>query len=235
MHVKEKKYITILMGVLVIPIMLLASPGFVDAASPVKPAANKGGKDAAINRMYRYKDANGQIVIDDSIPPELARNGYEVLNSVGQVLEIVPRQLTAAEIANLSDEEKAKRAAKENEKRQQAYDESLLLRYSDVTDIEAARERSIKELQIRMSILRGNMMQVKANLEREQQRAADIERSGREVSKDIRNSINQLRKTIELSESDIELRKREIEEVRDQYQKEIERFRYLTDVKGYRR
>lgn len=198
------------------------------AAAPVSNM--QGG-----NKLYRYKDARGQTVINDSVPPEFARNGYEVLNAVGQVLEVVPRQLTADELANLSEEEKALRAAKENEKKQQAYDESLLLRYSDTADIEAARERSIKELQIRMSILRGNMMQIKANLEREQQRAADIERAGREVPKSLRENMTQLRETIDLSEIDIEQRKREIDEVRAQYQKEMDRFRYLTEVKGFRR
>jgi len=206
-------------------------------ATPLLAAgkASVASGQAQSGKLYRYKGAHGQTVIDGAVPPEFARNGYEVLNAAGQVIEVVPRQLSAEELANLSVEEKAQRAAKENEAKQQAYDESLLLRYSDVTDIEAARGRSIKELDIRVAILRGNMMQVKANLEREQQRAADIERGGREVSKDTRATIDQLRKATEVSENDIEQRKREIDDVRNQYQKEIERFRYLTEVKGYRR
>jgi len=186
-------------------------------------------------KLYRYRDARGAVVIDDAVPPQFTHNGYEVLNSAGQVIEVVPRQLSAEELKNLSGEEKAKRDAKEREQKQEAYDESLLLRYSDVTDIEAARERGLKELEIRLSIVRGNMMQVKANLEREQQKAADIERSGRPVPDAMRNNIDALRKQIELSESDIQLRKKEVEDSKAQYQQEIDRFRYLTEVKGYRR
>jgi len=187
------------------------------------------------HKLYRYRDARGAVVIDDAVPPQFARNGYEVLNSAGQVLEVVPHQPTAEELANMSDEEKAKRDAKAHEQKQQTYDESLLLRYSDVTDIEAARERGLKELEIRLAIVRGNMMQVKANLEREQQKAADIERGGRKVPDVMRNNIDALRNQIELSESDIELRKKEVEDSKAQYQQEIDRFRYLTEVKGYRR
>lgn len=200
---------------------------------PVAVAAGPG-QDAP-QKLYRYRDAKGVVVIDDAVPPQFARNGYEILNSSGQVLEVVPRQLTAEELANLSDEEKAKRNAKALEEKQQIYDESLLLRYSDIADIEAARERGLKELQIRLSIVRGNMMQVKANLEREQQKAADIERGGRKVPDVMRENINALRNQIELSESDIELRKQEVEDLKAQYQQEIDRFRYLTEVKGYRR
>lgn len=197
--------------------------------------AAPGVKQDASQKLYRYRDAKGVVVINDAVPPQFARNGYEILNSSGQVLEVVPRQLTADELANLSDEEKAKRDSKAREEKQQAYDETLLLRYSDVADIEAARERGLKELQIRLSIVRGNMMQVKANLEREQQKAADIERGGRKVPDTMRENINALRNQIELSESDIELRKQEVEELKAEYQQAIDRFRYLTEVKGYRR
>lgn len=193
------------------------------------------GASSGSQKLYRYRNDKGVVVIDDAVPPQFTHNGYEILNSAGQVLEVVPRQLTAEELANLSDEEKAKRDAKAREEKQQLYDESLLLRYSDVTDIEAARERGLKELQIRLSIVRGNMMQVKANLEREQQKAADIERGGRTVPDAMRANIDALRKQIELSESDIELRKKEVEDLKAEFQKEIDRFRYLTEVKGYRR
>lgn len=203
--------------------------------SSIVSAANAVVGPSGSQKLYRYRDDKGTVVIDDAVPPQFAHYGYEILNSSGQVLEVVPRQLTAAELANLSDEEKAKRDAKAREEKQQLYDESLLLRYSDVTDIEAARERGLKELQIRLSIVRGNMMQVKANLEREQQKAADIERGGRKVPDTMRANIDALRKQIELSESDIELRKKEVEDLKAQYQKEIDRFRYLTEVKGYRR
>jgi hypothetical protein len=198
-------------------------------------AATADGRPVVAQKLYRYRDAKGVVVIDDAVPPQFARNGYEILNSSGQVLEVVPRQLTANELANLSDEEKAKRDAKAREAKQQTYDESLLLRYSDVSDIEAARERGIKELQIRLAIVRGNMMQVKANLEREQQKAADIERNGRNVPDAMRENIDAQRKQISLSESDIELRKKEVEELKGQYQQEIDRFRYLTEVRGYHR
>jgi hypothetical protein len=204
------------------------------ASLPVDAA---GGSRSAVpgQKLYRYRDERGVLVIDDSVPAHMARNGYEVLNGFGQVIEVVPRQLSEEELANLSVEEKAKREAREREEKQQLYDESLLLRYSDVVDIEAARERALKELQIRLSIVRGNMMQVKANLEREQEKAADIERSGRKVPESLRQNIDAMRTQIKLSESDIELRIRETEEIKAQYQQEIDRFRYLTEVKGYRR
>lgn len=190
---------------------------------------------AADNNLYRYKNSQGTVVIDDHVPPAFTKKGYEVLNSQGHVLEVVPRQLTEDEILNLSSEEARQRNAKQEQETQLAYDRSLLMRYSDHRDIEAVRDRNIKELEIRLSILRGNVINTKAQVERQQEKAANVERKGKNVPENLLNNINGLKKEIELAELDISARKIEIEAVRQQYQKDIDRLRYLIEVMGYRR
>ena len=187
------------------------------------------------DKLYRYKNAQGTVVIDDEVPPGYAKNGYEILNLMGQVLEVVPRQLTEEELRNLSSEEARKRKQREIDEAQLLYDRSLLMRYSDVLDIEAVRGRTIKELEIRSSILHSNVSTNKAQVERQQARAADIERRGRVVPQSLLDNIEQLKKEIALSELDIAARAKEIETVRLEYQQDIERFQYLIEVMGYRR
>lgn len=184
---------------------------------------------------YRYKDDKGGIVIDDSIPPQFARQGYDIVNSAGQVLETVPRQLTSEELANLSDEEASARREKEAEEEMRRWDESLLRRYSTIADIEAARDRNIRELEIRLSILRGNVRATKLQIERQREKAADLERAGRTVHESLVKNINALQGEIALAEESIQARIDEIDKVKSDYQKDIDRFRYLLDVKGYRR
>ncbi len=191
--------------------------------------------DAEPQRLYRYKNAHGTIVIDDHIPPEYAQSGYEILNRAGQLIEAVPKQLTQQEINSLSDEEKAKRRALEDQEKLRAWDVSLLSRYSDVGDLEAARDREVKELNVRLSILRGNVFATKSQIEQQRTKAANLERSGREVPQEDMENIALLKKQIEVAENDITIRLQEIEEVRAAYQKDIDRFSYLIEVKGYRR
>ena len=47
------------------------------------------------DNLYRYKNDVGGTVVDWHVPAEYAGRGYEVLNAQGEVVEVVPRQLSA--------------------------------------------------------------------------------------------------------------------------------------------
>ncbi len=194
-----------------------------------------GVQVSAEEYLYSYKNDQGTVVIDDHVPPKYAKSGYKILNQMGKVVEIVPRQLSEDELQNLSSEEARERHRKQEEEKLRQWDESLLRRYSDVADIEAVRDRAIKELQIRLSILRGNVMATKSQVEVQQAEAADIERLGKNVPKKITGNIEQLKLEINLAEQAIKSREQEIDDVKASYVKDIDRFRYLIEVKGYRR
>lgn len=185
--------------------------------------------------LYRYKDEQGNTVIGYSVPPKYASQGYEVITKDGRLIEVIERQLSAEELANLSDEEKAKRTVEADRQKQIERDESLLLRYSSVDDIEDAREREMRELNIRLSILRGTIAGLKGKMEAEQRRAANIERSGRSVPDAIMKNIAAIRMELQSVTESVDKRKAEIEVVRQAYQADIDRFTYITEVLGYRR
>lgn len=187
------------------------------------------------SNLFRYKNDKGVIVIDGNIPPEYAKRGYEILDQWGKVLETVPPEMTAEEASKLTEQEKAKRAEKEQAEQMEAWDLRLLRRYSTVSDIEAALDRRIKELQIRLSILKANLLSTKKQIERQQAQAANIERSGREVPEALEANIKELEEEIRLAEASIDARNEEIEKVREEFHKDIDRFRYLIEVKGYTR
>ena len=80
--------------------------------------------------MYRYRNAEGVLVMDYQVPSELVGNGYEVINDEGIVIEVVPRELTEEERKQKDAEEKRLQAAKAEEERLRKWDETLMLRYS---------------------------------------------------------------------------------------------------------
>jgi chromosome segregation ATPase len=104
-----------------------------------------------------------------------------------------------------------------------------------VLDIEVARERSVRELNIRLSILRGNLLSLKRRVENEQAKAADIERRGKQVPEALQQVIDETQAEISATEAAIDARKVEIDDVKEAYQRDIERFRYITEELGYRR
>lgn len=194
-----------------------------------------GGELLAQETIYRYVNEAGVTVIDRTIPPELVSRGYEILNSDGTVREVVPRAPTAEEVAERRIELEREKAERAEQERLRVWDESLLLRYSSLEDIEAARDRELRDLEVRISILRGNVRTLKQQVERSQGDAADLERAGKKVPVAIVSNISSMQGEIVEAERSIQERMGEIDEVRAGYARDIDRFTLLLDQVELRR
>jgi len=195
-----------------------------------------GLSQVALSRdLYRYYDGEGKMVIDYRVPAEYAGAGYEVLNEDGVVIKVVPKELTEEEKQQRNALEIQQAAAEAERERLRKWDESLLLRYSTIADIEDMRERSLRDLRIRVSILKSNRRSLKQQVENYQSQAADLERSGREVDVDRLQVIEELQREISATDRAIAEREREIQEVSTGYQADIERFAQLLEVVELRR
>jgi translation initiation factor 2 beta subunit (eIF-2beta)/eIF-5 len=196
----------------------------------------QGLSPVALSRdLYRYYDGEGKMVIDYRVPTEYAGAGYEVLNEDGVVIKVVPKELTEEEKQQRNALEIQQAAAEAEQERLRKWDESLLLRYSTIADIEDMRERSLRELRIRVSILKSNRRSLKQQVENYQSQAADLERSGQEVDVDRLQVIEELQGEISATDRAIAEREREIQEVSAGYQADIERFAQLLEVVELRR
>jgi len=194
-----------------------------------------GAPAQAADYLYRYINDEGVTVINYSIPPQFVHKGYEILNRDGSVHKVVPRTLSKEELANRSGDAYRERVDAEEAERLRKWDESLLLRYSSVEDVEAARDRALSELKIRISILRSNLRSLKSQVENNQARAADIERSGGTVPVELVGVIDGLRGEIVETERSVREREREMEVVNQGFQRDIERFASLLDKVELRR
>ena len=93
----------------------------------------------------------------------------------------MPRALSQEERRDSQNAEVRRQLELKEQEELRKWDQSLLLRYSTISDIEASRERNLSELKIRISILHSNIRSLKQQVESNQSRAADIERGGGEV------------------------------------------------------
>jgi len=180
--------------------------------------------------LYRYINAEGVTVVDYQVPADYVAKGYEILNTDGMVIRVVPRELTEEEKKVRNAQQELEAAASAEEQRLREWDESLLLRYSTVADIEAARERALRDLRIRLSILKSNKRSLKQQVENYQAQAADLERRGQEVDVARLVAIEDIQAEIETTDRSISERAREIEEVEQAYQRDKDRFRMLLEV-----
>lgn len=181
-------------------------------------------------QLYRYRNAEGVVVVGYQVPVDAVAGGYEVLNKDGMVVKVVPRELTPEERKEKDAETRRDEEARDEQERLREWDESLMLRYSTVADIEDARHRALGELQIRMSILRGNRRALKQRVENYQAQAADLERAGKKVDVERLRTIEGLQDEIAATERDITERQQEIEVLEKAFEADIERFNMLRDV-----
>ena len=187
---------------------------FISAA--VQSATKNTGKV-----IYRYKNSDGVLVMDNKIPAEYSGKGYEIVSITGKVIKVVPPSLTKEEV----EKQKAEKIAKEERLKA---DIDLKRSYSAVSDIDAAKERNLASLQANLAILRANFESTKQELARETSRAASLERSGRQVNKDILSKIESLQKKENDMMQQIKQRENELKIVSDKFDQDRKRFIEIT-------
>ncbi|MEE4278902.1 MAG: hypothetical protein V2I82_10600 [Halieaceae bacterium] len=189
----------------------------------------------AQRQMYRYVNDQGNKVLAYQVPPEYVANGYEILSPTGALISVVPRQLGDDEREDLDAQARLDHEAAKEEERLRKWDESLLLRYSTIEDIESARERALRELRIRVGILRSELRSLKQQVENNQAMAADQERIGRKVDPVLLETIDELRSQIAATERAVADREKEIAVVDASYDRDVERFSSLLEIVEMRR
>ncbi|MFT7287074.1 MAG: hypothetical protein ACI87W_001184 [Halieaceae bacterium] len=185
---------------------------------------------AVARQMYRYVNTEGHTVVAYQVPPEFVAGGYEILSETGTLSAVVPRQLGDRERQDLSSAERQERELTEQRERLRKWDESLLLRYSTIEDIEAARDRALRDLRIRVSVLKGKLRSLKQQVENYQAMAADQERLGHPVDLEHLKAIDDLQSEIDSTERAVVDRLEEIATVDAGFDRDVERFSTLLDI-----
>lgn len=133
--------------------------------------------------LYRYVDDKGVTVLSrQGVPPQFIGKGYEVLNDQGRVLRVIPPAPTAEEYARM-----------QADKARASSDAQLLRLYSNLDDVDRARERKLAEIDGVIGVARGNLQSVRTQQANLQGQAAEHERAGREVPANLLQQINNLK------------------------------------------
>jgi len=171
--------------------------------------------------FYRYVNDKGVKVLHHTIPPLYAQKGYEIVSLSGKVVKVVPPALSAAEVA-------AKAEAAELAESLALWDKRLRRRYSSIADINAAKRRKLADLDTNIAIIHSNISTKKSAIKEQQDKAANIERSGREVPKVVLNKLTALENELEDSQEQVRLRLLEYQEVVDKYDRDKVRFEEIS-------
>ena len=170
--------------------------------------------------LFRYTNEAGVPVTSHILPPEIAQKGYEIITYEGDVIQKVAPALT--------DEEKQ---AMLDAIEQKKYDKSLMLRYGSLADLRKSQKRKMAEQEAKLSVLQSNLSNINLQIESEQSKAANFERQGMPIPDSVISSLEGLYGNLERTEDLIRIREKEIQEERDRFKTEMDRYKVLKGLK----
>jgi len=164
-------------------------------------------------KLYRYKDDNKRWVIASSVPSERVKNGYEVVDETGRVIDTIDPQRSPAEARAYIAQLEAKQEREEAVRR-------INLLYGSEADIDSALKKALLSIDNSMANTTANVRQLKAQRQRLETQAARIQRAGNTLSDDMVTNIATLGEQIENLQLEMDQRAK---------QKDIERERHARD------
>lgn len=179
-------------------------------------------------RIYCCDDAKGRKVCGDFVPRACEGRAYEERDSKGYVVNRVEAPLTpeqqakrAAELERKQDEEKAKA----DERRRNM---ALLSTYASEADIDAARDRSLRDVdklikEAEQAVTTADSNLAKANAEKEFYK-------GKALPAELKSKIRDLEGTAAAKRVVVDTRKRDIGLVTAKFADERKKFRELKGV-----
>ena len=172
--------------------------------------------DAFGQSIYRYKNEQGNTVLDTKIPPEYVANGYEVIDFTGNVLERVAPTVVDSNAEQLV---------------LTAEDELLLSNYSEVEEIREHEERKVFKLESDLAIIQSDRVMQQQQLENVQKKRQRYIDNNRDLPEEVDLRIQELMDTIASLDKQEARRKKQIERTKQEFDRKARRFEELLAAK----
>ena len=162
-----------------------------------------------------------------TVPPEYAQQRIEVLNEQGMVIKVIEPRKSKADLAREAQEAKKQEAL--DERRRQ--DMILLQTFTTEQDLLDSRDKKVATLDGTISIANGNLRILNNNLEQLQKQAANHERAGQAIPKQLVADIDSVKNQIAENEKYVTTKQKAREDIIDKSTDDLKRYRQLRQVK----
>jgi len=178
-------------------------------------------------KLYKWIDDTGQIRYGDRIPPQYAKKKNETLNTQGIVVETKDAAKTPQQI----EEEKRQAALEAEQERiriEVARKDSILLdTFTNEDEMIMTRDGKIDAIEAIIRVTNDRIEKNKQRLADLKLRAANMERSGKAVPKQLLREIADTRNQIQSNTGYIANRVVEQQRISEIFEADIKRFREL--------
>jgi len=174
--------------------------------------------------FYVYKDKKGNTHIEDSIPGELVKYGYKIVNDKGmvlkEVLSVVDKEKKAKARRLRTAEQKAKEAQKKRNR-------NLLRRFTSLEEIRETGNKKIMALQSQIDVTNQHIEAFEKNLNDLEQQASNLRENQKTVPSKNLQAIERMKDNIQKNKDYVVQRKKEQHKTRDEFIMLIDEYKKL--------
>ncbi len=182
--------------------------------------------------LYKWVDDSGVTHYTKTPPPESAAHDREVLNLQGQrkgiIRGFIPEEEKRAEAERTAKEEAQKKLEAQIKRR----DQSLLMSYQTIEDIEAKRDAKLAYLKYLIETLEAERMKSKQEYDRLFEEAVKLERDGQSPNESMKANLRSARREYKSSSDDLLKARADQEKSMQTFQEDIRRFKELKGISG---
>jgi hypothetical protein len=190
---------------------------------------------AAAQRLYRWVDDQGNVHYTDSMPPSQAGKAHSEMSEQGMRLREVPPAKTLEEVERERELERLREQQERLIEAQKAADDVLLRAYRSVDDLIMARDGRLAGMDVRLEIDDQIIRKKQKQLEDLRAQAAENKRDGRPVDRKLAAAIADAERSIEEQQSLMLQREQQKREIREHYDRDLNRYRQLRNLSATQR
>jgi hypothetical protein len=193
-------------------------------------AARPPTKTSDHNR-YKWRDAQGNLHFGDSVPADAVRLGYDIVSPQGIVIKHVERAKTAEEIAAAKAQAAKLAAAQKLEADRLREDERLLSTYPQEADLRRAQQQQLDMLEQQIRSSEVSLRNQEQSLAELLDRAAEAERTGKELPADQARRLTAMRKQVDMQRMAVSRSEKERDDARVRFEGEVGHYLELRAAK----
>lgn len=181
----------------------------------------------AAAKMYKWVDDEGVTHYGETIPPEYADKDRSELNKSGRVIK--KREVLTPEERRAKEQEAAqKREAAEAALERKRRDRALLNTYSNVKEIDLARNRNLQQVDARLNSINSRLKMASNNLLGLQKEAEGFTSSNRQMPKSLQEDLQEAQARVDKAQRDMEKAQAEKAAVEARFDADKARYKELT-------
>jgi len=180
--------------------------------------------------LYRWVDEDGNVHYTDIIPPSQIKKGHTELTEQGVRIKTIPPAKTLEEIQAEKELERLRVQQEQIIEQQKAADRVLLQTFRSEDDIKMARDGKLSSIEVMLHVTKDNIRRQQEWLSRLRTEAANLERAGRPIPRQLSDSISSSERSIREAYGIIVDREEQKKAIRDRFERDLDRFRQLRNL-----